>query len=183
MAYCRIVHGHRDPSEIYQVDNRKLYDFLTYQAFRSAKPKGRPKRGTTVPIFNYDEYKQVRATHFGATGSDNSGDPIVPNIPADGLGYDCMNQYKCSIKKIWENQRTAGCNNWLWAQVWREDCQHLMKHIQAHKPVIAQMTHKEKMDTHFTFFKAVDKELDIEEVMWEMGNSASSLCNAFPSMK
>lgn len=179
--YCRAVHGNLPPSSIYLVTNAKLYDFLCYVAFRPKRKGGKRKHGeSSADGFRHEEYKEVMEKHFGP--SRDSDD--TPVLPTDSLGFDAVNTYKAAIFNIHREQAANQSTSLSWrGQIWQGNCDNLMKHVKVRKKVMAKQNYEEKMDTHFSFFKAHDKDVVIEEVMWEDGQKASSLRVAFPTIR
>ena len=174
-AYCDIVCA-REPDHCRQtVTHDKIYDFMLYVSFRPKKRQGKRKHGEPVPpLFDHELYKNVK--EMIKDGSyENVKNPI---------GYQVFQTYKSAIWNLWDEQVGANSNaidNWL--RIWQADCRALAKIVKARKKVKAKEDHEEKMDNHFTFFKAHDKDKMIENEMWLEGQNQNQLRNALDKLK
>jgi len=181
--YCKKVHGRLPPHEVYLVTNEKLYDFLTYVAFRPKREAGVKKKPANVAEqcseFDYDEYKAVNKAVFEREPTKNA-DIFDTMAPENCIGFQTVNTYKCAIRRLWKEQAEAGSTRLLWQHVYQSNCETLMDHVRARKPVVAKRRHEEKMDTHFTMFKGLDLDIVVEEEFWEKSRKAGNLRSAFP---
>lgn len=181
--YCKKVHGRLPPHEVYLVTNEKLYDFLTYVAFRPKREAGTKKKSNLEHCseFDYDEYKAVNKAVFEREVTENT-DIFDTVVPKNGIGFQTVNTYKCAIRRLWKEQAEAGSTRLLWQHVYQSNCETLMDHVRARKPAVAKRRHEEKMDTHFTMFKGLDLDLVVEEEFWEQSQKAGNLRSAFPAI-
>ena len=87
--FCVQIHGDLTVTE------EKVFSFLYYQCYRKTR------RGTKRPTgkhFDKDDYMKV----MGQVNDELNVKPV---------GYDVVNQYLCSILKIWKEQVDMSANN------------------------------------------------------------------------
>ena len=151
---------------------------MLYVAFRPKKPVGKRKRGEPPePTFNLEAYELVK-TKLGEATSDN-----LPATPKDAVGESTFNIYKAAIWNLWDEQCGAGCNKFNWLDVWACNCRNLEKLVKFRRKHSAKAHFEEKMDTHFTSFKAHDKDKLIEEARWELARKQNSLRGVFDKIR
>jgi hypothetical protein len=129
-AYCR----HRctdDREDRYTVTNQKLHEFLFYNAFREKWQKHRRGGGATVAIseaaaeegeddaaaapqeikgLDPVDYRAVMAKYNPASFPVGEQCPE----PRNGIGESAIVQYKCAVKKLWQEQVNLHINSLPW---------------------------------------------------------------------
>jgi hypothetical protein len=100
-AFCNFKFNHLPPAALYTVTEDKTFSFLYYQAHRPIRARGRSKEER---IFSFPDYDEVMSI---TVHQDNTAEIAPKKL----CGYDVINQYLCSILKLWKEQLDLNCNN------------------------------------------------------------------------
>ena len=76
--------------------------------------------------FSKDDYNRVMTLY---NPRDRSPDDAPLSHPADPIGFEQVNQYKCSVLNIHRKQVADGCNNVPWELVFDFHCANLMNMV------------------------------------------------------
>ena len=94
VAFCNSMYStHEFPTT---VTEEKVFGFLYYQAYRKTRRRGRKRRCSGTEIFDADDFRAVLA---------------ADTYHEKPVAYEVVNQYLCSILKIWKKQVDTNANN------------------------------------------------------------------------
>ena len=186
--YCNAIYRAAEvEGTTYTVTNAKVYDFLCYTAFRPKRQGGKRKNGEEEArycgAFNEQEYRAVKDKYFGQSNGSNAPRSL---IPLDSLSFESVNAYKSAIASFYTKQRANHVNTLAWNEtIWQPNCQYLMDHVRKRRKHVKKITHAEKTDDSFVFFKADGKIVVIEKALWMLSTKErnTSLRAAFTHVR
>lgn len=179
VQFCESVY-HQDVQPKLVTED-KVFTFLFYQAYRQ-KRTNRLRISTTdsqLVRFERASFDDVieRYTDFVRIDEQKID---VGNV----VGYDCVNQYLCSVRAVSEEQYEEGKHKLLPSDIMSIRVKELMTVVKCRKREVAKQQFKERSDGAFQPFSLVKEFSRIEVFMWNFNNAtlsygASSLRDRF----
>ena len=166
--FCDAVFPGVDYQERHILKQYNVRAFMTYQAFREQKKKGKSKKGENNKphgSFHKDEWNRIA---IGVkTGVNNENVKKVE--PTNGVGWNVMNTTKASLKREWRRQRERGINNTAEEVVFDTTIDMLMCYVQERKPRQDRALFKEKVDNQSSGMDSIHKFALIEKAFFQNG--------------
>jgi hypothetical protein len=103
------------------VTEEKVFGFLYYQAYRPTRKRGRKRSLENVAIFDAADFRSVLEKD---------------SYHEKPVAYDVVNQYLCSILKIWKKQVDMNANNLTKDQIRSVRVQRLLATVKTRKVTI-----------------------------------------------
>ncbi|KAI8834181.1 hypothetical protein BJ741DRAFT_565676, partial [Chytriomyces cf. hyalinus JEL632] len=175
LAYCREIFA--EQAIPITVTEEKLFGFLYYQAHRPQCKRGKKPGGSAV-VFNRDEFNSVMHASESSQQSHapESGQQSVENTITKKAAYEMLNQYYCSILKIWQGQVDMNANNLSKEQLRSQRVKMLLGSVQKRKKREAAANFEEKLDAEFVPYLLVNKIPRIEEELFRRSFHSSKRC-------
>ena len=175
--FCNYLYGHEHESVRYTVDSTKLFQFLSYQAFRSRCKRGGLRKGVEQQhsAFNPQEYRQIKDSYQTAVKNHFEKGEEIPD-PEDPLGFDQVNTYCSTVRNIWSAQVAHGCNTRAWDLVYDANCRELMDMVKKRRTRIKRKRYDEKLDGEFNPFTTLEQIKPIERWLWDHGKTLRCKC-------
>ena len=140
-AFCQAVYSEHEFPTI--VTEEKVFGFLYYQAYRQARKRGRKRWNTgDVSLFDVDDFRAVLA---------------ADSYHEKPVAYDVVNQYLCSILKIWKRQVDMNANNLTKDQIRSERVHRLLATVKTRRTTIHKLNFEEKLQSEFLPYLLVEK--------------------------
>lgn len=159
LAFCKAVYSSQDIPTT--VTEEKVFGFLFYQAYRPCRKRGRKRNASADVIFDLEEFNSVINQE---------------NISAKPVAYDVVNQYLCSILKIWKKQVDMNANNLSRDQIRSERVQRLLMTVKTRKKTVARLNFEEKLESEFLPFLLVEKIPSIEMELFRRNAFSKKFC-------
>jgi hypothetical protein len=149
LAFCNEMYASHDfPAT---VTEEKVFGFLYYQAYRPSRKRGRKRRNAEDAIFDADHFRSVME---------------YDNYHEKPVAYDIVNQYLCSVLKIWKKQVDMNANNLTKDQIRSERVQRLLATVKTRKVTVHRMNFEEKLQSEFLPYLLVEKVPLIEKELF-----------------
>ena len=184
-AYCNAYFKNLPPDEIHQVTKTKVESFLTYCYYREQKPKGKCLTGT----IDYQKANKIIEAYqnvkWESTGRPNqeSLDLLKSLEPTNGCGYSVLNQTKCALKELWQEQWDLRKNSYGVQEVFGNYTKHLLKLAQRRKVTQDKRNFAEKIDKDSAPLAAVSHIDKLEEYLWTRGEEKKNARSLFSSLR
>ena len=121
------------------VTEEKVFGFLYFQAYRDLRKRG--------PQFSFKE--------FDVPGYERVMSGYKSSKPIE---YDQLNQYLCSLLKLWRDQKDMGSNNVLKEDLRSDRVERLLEVVKHRKKNIDKENFEEKLESDFIPFFASGKD-------------------------
>ena len=159
VAYCDHTCGadHNILAHVskYLVTEEKFFGFLFYQSRRSKRPAGKQVLFCTI------EYNDVMANA-----------EAIATEPR--IGWSAMNQYRCSILKIYQGQLDNNANNLTKQHLLSNRVMKLLNNVKMRQKHIAKQNFEEKLTSEFAPYAAVNELPQIESYLFEKNKLKST---------
>ena len=169
LQFCKSVYNMEIAPEVITED--KVFTFLFYQAYRQKKSTRQRLSTTNANVARFDRgsFNDVikRYTNFVRIDEEKID---VGNV----VGYDCVNQYLCSVRHISEEQHEQGKHKLVPSDIMSIRVKELMMVVKCRKDQVAKQQFKERSDGAFQPFSLVREFARIELFMWNFHNATSS---------
>ena len=155
LSFCDKIYGERSRDEVSArtVTEEKVFAFLFYQSYRKVRKKGL-KRSSSGK-------ENARGLNLQEEGGSKLGEVV---------GFDVVNQYYCSVLKIWRSQTDNNCNNVSKEQLKSERVSRLLNVVKKRKKRVERELYKEKFGEDMMPYSLVNQVPRIEELLWEKNN-------------
>jgi hypothetical protein len=129
------------------VTEEKVFGFLYFQAYRDLRRRG--------PQFSFKE--------FDVAGYERVMSGYKSSKPIE---YDQLNQYLCSLLKLWRDQKDMGSNNVLKEDLRSDRVERLLEVVKHRKKNIDKENFEEKLESDFIPFLQVERIPLIEQELF-----------------
>ncbi|KAJ3398967.1 hypothetical protein HDU80_008411 [Chytriomyces hyalinus] len=169
LAYCRDIFA--EQAIPITVTEEKLFGFLYYQAHRPQCKRGK-KRGGSAVVFNRKEFNFVMHTSSQQSHTSEPVEQSDENSAIKKAAYKNLNQYYCTILKIWQGHVDMNANNLSKEQLHSQHVKLLLGSVQKRKKQEAMANFEEKLDTEFTPYLLVNEIPRIEEELFRRNSES-----------
>ena len=179
----------------YIVNHDKLYRFLMYVAFRGRKKRGGGvteslphfpgSNGGAANKFDRADFERVRSSIQDLLGGDveldgaqiqaSLEDRYLTSFSSEKgglLGFNTINQYKCAVQRLYNQQRDANANNLPWDRIFNTRVKALLKLVKDRMPAVRKRNYEEKIDHHLLPYQITESMGKIEERLWLRHNGS-----------
>jgi hypothetical protein len=180
----------------YTVDDQKLHEFLFYNAFREKRQK---RRRGGEPVAEAGAAEAGEEDNATATQEIKGFDPVDfdavmakynPALfpegeqrpePIHGIGESAIVQYKCAVKKLWQEQVNLHINNLAWDFIFNAICKKTIEVVANRKERQNRANFSEKVDSDYSALANNNAIKKLEHFLFEDdgdGSSRSVFCSA-----
>lgn len=166
-AYCD--HVYKDDVNKYHLNQKRMFNFIFYQAFREQKTRG-GKRCEQPPLFDkvmYDavvsKYKTWQENHASSSNYETCPEPQKP------VHYQTITTYRAALRKVWQVQVASSITSLSWDNVWTVSLQSMYDMVKKRRARINKKNYKEKVDHDFAPYMCLEHVPDIESAFWMKG--------------